>query len=265
MRDSPVSKNYVIVTAQGRSGSNMLLDVLNESPHTICRNEPDALIGSPLKTLPDGFFDEDFGPDFPEALEAALADALLRDGVRDNFSVAGKTWFRSPLRAAIGQEALRNRRLRRVLGAVFGEYRNEEWRRPDFYQDRSALERALPVYKILLVSGWLTRSHSAHSGQKVLHIVREPLSFLHSWRNRYVAVHTSGEEEVYAANMKTTQRILDHFDAKSNCGDGFSEENLIETELWRWRYMNEVLLAALGSSDRYKILRFEDVRARSRE
>ncbi|MEM1159460.1 MAG: sulfotransferase [Pseudomonadota bacterium] len=261
----PLPNGYVIVTGHGRSGSNMLLDILNEHPRTLCRNEPDAMENSPMRALPDGFFDGDMGPGFPDALRDTLTSAMLRTSVRDHFGLKDKIWFRSTLRARLGQELVRNKHTRRILAAFASDLRSDEWSVPAFYMDRSALDRVLPVFKILLISGWIVQSHARHPGQKVLHILREPASFLQSWYNRYIQRHTSGVEQVYATNCTTLPQILAHFGARSDCDNGFSLENLIETELWRWRYMNELPLQTIGTSERYKLVGFQDVSARGQD
>lgn len=256
---------YVIVTGHGRSGSNMLLDIINEHSSTLCRNEPDAMENSPMRGLPDGFFDGDMGPGFAESFHDALNQAMLRTSVRDHFALKDKIWFRSASRAWLGQELVRNKHTRRILAAVAPDFRADEWPVPSFYMDHSMLSQVLPVFKILLISGWIAQSHARHPGQKVLHILREPASFLRSWYNRYIQRHTSGVEQVYATNCETLPRILAHFDVVSECGAQFSMENLIETELWRWRYMNELPLQTIGDSERYKLVGFRDVSARGQD
>lgn len=265
METDILANGYVVVTGHGRSGSNMLLDMLNEHPRTMCRNEPDAMATSPMKALPDGFFDADMAPDFLEVFQEVLGRALLRNSVRDNFGLVEKVWFRSQLRALIGQELLRNKHTRRLLGVVNPALCRDEWQTPSFYVDRRLAKQALPVFKIILASGWLLRTHDADPGQRILHIIREPVDFLRSWANRYIKRHAEGGEQVYQTNCETMPRIFEHFGVHSSCLTKFSTEHLIETELWRWRYVNETLLQRLGQSDRYRIFRFEDVKARQRD
>ena len=42
---------YALITGQGRSGTNWLLELFDASSKTFCRNEPDRLEGSPLGLL----------------------------------------------------------------------------------------------------------------------------------------------------------------------------------------------------------------------
>ena len=44
-------QSYSIIAGQGRSGTTMLLDMLNLSPSTYCRNEPDYIATSPFQKL----------------------------------------------------------------------------------------------------------------------------------------------------------------------------------------------------------------------
>ena len=42
-----------VIAGRGRSGSNFLLHLLNHSPRTFCRNEPNMFDGTALSNLPD--------------------------------------------------------------------------------------------------------------------------------------------------------------------------------------------------------------------
>ena len=51
---------YALLLGQGRSGTNYLLHLLNQSPLTHCRNEPDEVEDSALRRLsPYRFFVDD--------------------------------------------------------------------------------------------------------------------------------------------------------------------------------------------------------------
>ncbi len=249
---------HIVITGHGRSGSNLLLDILDCSPETLCRNELNRLRSGALAALPDGFFTPT-NPDLTNQWSQAVRVAARCQGARDRLDQHGKRYFRSKLRTRIGQRVIASRQARRLLSLVSSDLRRDEWPCPGFYIDQLALSRTVPVFKILLASGWIVDTHATHREQKVLHIIREPTGFIRSWLNRYVATRRGGAVQVFADNLETLPRILRHFGEDPACYHTFSESALIESELWRWRYVNEILISQLRSSDRYMTVVFDDI------
>jgi hypothetical protein len=241
---------HVLVVGHGRSGTNMVLDLLDCHRATFCRNEPNELHGSAFTGLGDAMFGDPEPDEFAARWQKAVTTSARSDGARDRFG-PGKDYFRSPLRAQMGQAVMSRGRLRaRLLPKVDG-HTVEEWPCPAFYHDPAALARALPVLKILLAPAWVTRAHALFPTQKVVHVVRPPEGFLQSWWSRYVTGIGGGPEQVFADNQPSLARILAHFGRAEEMPQGYSLQALLVSELWRWRYMNEVLAAALSGSDRY--------------
>jgi len=58
------NRKYVIVTGHGRSGSNLILDMLDCHEATFCRNESNKLKSSKLSRLPTPLLAEDLDSDF---------------------------------------------------------------------------------------------------------------------------------------------------------------------------------------------------------
>ncbi|MEM8770975.1 MAG: sulfotransferase [Pseudomonadota bacterium] len=249
-------RNYVVIVGHGRSGSNRLLDTLDCHEATFCRNEPNELQGAVMAALEDGFFEDRLSPDFQRHWRASIARAAARCSGKDRFDACRKVYHAFPYSDRVGAYIFKRRRLRLALGLVVRDMKKEEWETAAFHIDQAALRRATPVFKILLNPGWLTRTHEDDENQRVIHNIRNPVAFLKSWRNRYVT--PTGPEKVYRDNLETLDLVLAAFGRPRWSVPAFSEEALFETELWRWRYVNEALYSALNGSPRYMVTRYED-------
>lgn len=244
------AQHHVLVVGHGRSGTNMVLDLFDCHPNTFCRNEPNELVGSAFRALGDPMFQNPVPDDFLARWQAALAHTVKCNGDRDRFGT-DKIYFRSEIRAKIGQKIQSRRRVRNLfLGKRAGQA-PEEWLCPRFHYDPAAQARALPVLKILLAPAWISLTHAQDPNQYVVHVLRDPQDFIQSWWGRYVTGIGGGPEQVFADNQPSLARILAHFKRPDEMPQSYSMSNLIVSELWRWRYMNEVVMDQLSGSERY--------------
>src|SRR5687767_7607710 len=144
---------YVMICGQGRSGTNWLLDILDQSPRTHCRNEPNEIAASPLAKLP-----------IPSVLGGDTA-ALARNwdsavdwtskhiGERDH-ALPGPKDHIWPVSRVLGLSRAMNRRPRRIVGTVFRSLRQGEWDLPRWIGSRGRLGKALPVLKFVQAPMW---------------------------------------------------------------------------------------------------------------
>jgi hypothetical protein len=246
---------YVVIAGHGRSGSNRLLDAFDRHPATFCRNEPNRPHGSPFLSLSDGFFSE-ARDDFGETWKATIDAASRQISVRDRLNGSGKSFVRSPLRKMYARHVFLRARPRRAAALFIPSLRSQTSPAEPHYAEPGSLERTLPIFKILLTSGWIVDAFDADARMKVILNIRAPLPFLRSWRRRYVDV--AGAETVFHDNLKTLPRILAHFGAEDRTPAAFTEAALFESELWRWRYVNELLMQQLGGNARFATVTYED-------
>ncbi|MEO1013661.1 MAG: hypothetical protein AAFX08_00585 [Pseudomonadota bacterium] len=247
---------YVVIAGHGRSGSNRLLDVFDQHPRTLCRNEPNEASGSPFDALPGGFFLD--GPDrhgFIDAWRRAIAQAGRQASVRDRLAVECKDYAGPAWRRRIARPALARPRVRALAAFAAPALRQETFPAAPLFAAAAALEQSLPVFKLLLKPGWLLTAFPEEPGMRLALNVRAPRPFLRSWRRRYVAA--VGPEKVFADNHATLGRILDHFGESADRFDRFTEATLYESELWRWRYMNETLFTACRNDPRFALVTYE--------
>ena len=227
--------------------------------HTLCRNEPNRVKGGALQRLERSIFPDDLGADFNDRLADAVRLASVSRGGRDHFSDEPKAYLRSGSLAHLVSSIEKGTRKRKIFAPLKPDFRRGEWSIPKLCLTSDADQIMLPVLKVLLVAGWWVKSHEAHPGQKLIHAVRAPETFLKSWLNRYVS--TQEPEAVFRANLPSARKIAAHFGAEPLMGEEMTEARLIESELWRWRYINEAMYAELQGSDRYTTVTYDEFSA----
>jgi hypothetical protein len=91
----------------------------------------------------------------------------------------------------------------------------------------------------------------------VLHIVRHPGGFLHSWRSRYLALND--HKRVLAENALRIENVAR---ANARWASRFTESDLREvnaSELAYWRYANESIHECGRGKPNYQFISFEDL------
>lgn len=255
----PARDRYVVIIGRGRSGTNLALDVLDTHPRTLCRNEANRIPGAALNALPLDFEDTRAAEWSLSAWHAALGESALCHGARDRSRRDYKSYYRGPAGRFLCEYALPRQKLRRALRNIGLLRAINEWRVDWAFARDPAHLPALPVFKILTQPHWILRTHARDPGQHVIHMVRDPAGFIASWLNRYVAPR--GGEKVFADNLATLDLILDALGGDFASGRAFSEAALIESELWRWRYMNDTVFSTLSGSERYRLWPYDTVLA----
>jgi hypothetical protein len=252
------TRPYVVIAGSGRSGTNRLLDAFELHPETVCRSEPEEMIGGDFEILPGAHRPEDpLGDDFDARWAQAVGRARRRQSARDRIDALHKSYYPNRPLAHPVQKLLARRRVRRdMLGKVFPGLRGMEWDRPMFCTDAAALDASLLVLKVR-PPAWLLRTHAGDLDQIVIHQIRDPRAFLNSWYNRWVEQRGGGAERVYRANMTVLPDMLADFGESADRFAEYSEQNLIESQVWLWRHLNEMLHAGLKASPRYRMVNYD--------
>jgi hypothetical protein len=251
----PFERPYIVICGLGRSGTNRLLQAFDMHERTLCRNEPNKVKGGGLQQLETNLFPDELGEGFNARLADTVQTASASRGGRDQFNNQPKAYLRSGPASRVVSNIERGARKRRLFAPLKPDFRAGEWRIPRLCLTADADQVMLPILKVLRVPGWWMRSHKAHPGQKLIHAVRSPEVFLKSWLNRYVS--TQEVETVFRANLPSARKIAAHFGAEPLVGEEMTEARLIESELWRWRYINEAMYAALKDSERYTSVAYD--------
>ena len=248
---------FVLITGNGRSGSNRLLDILDHSPDTACRNEMNGVVHGDFGTIGGMLFTDDLTPDRKAKLDQAVARAGLRRSDRDRPPQVKKSYFRPHIISDAMHWATSKDRVRFALARTPLLAAHDEWDLPGWYTDQTKLAKALGVLKLNAGPAWTLHLHATHPNARIIHNLRRPHSYLNSWYNRFAKTEGPAHFEKFWSDVP---RIFAHFgrDDYERLHD-FSKESVMEIELWRWRYTNETLHQALKGSDRAITITYADI------
>lgn len=260
---------YALIIGQGRSGTNYLLQLLDMSRRTHCRNEADRAPGNVLHCLDEHRFHVADTAELERIWDDAMRAASLRMTARDPhvFEDAGfhaKDWIYPGARRA-GRLYLNL--LYRALhshGRRTGNRRNLERTFPFWITSAERLGRALHVFKLngaCGIAGWMFEHRP---DGRAVHIVRHPGGFVRSWLNRWVH---NGMATDYAGRDKDVDghnrsRLRDVAAREPEWAARFGDIDalpLVETELWFWRWCNESLAAQGEGREGYRRVIFEEL------
>jgi len=228
--DSPVA----FLLGMGRSGTNFLLDLLDTSPLTHCRNEPDELPGGALESWSEWKIHRSLGMEADPWADIRLV--IGRGGERDRPIPPWKSWVRKA--ASSSARALSKKGLRNLVPGLGGA----EFRLPPALIRPEEFSKAVHVLKInaapSVAEVFLEDSdHLEPQRARVLHIVRNPAGFLRSWRRRWLAEHD--HDEVLEANLARIEEVLRQDPEGGAFLSAFEEPNVHESELLFWRYCTQ--------------------------
>ena len=254
--------DYALLLGQGRSGTNFLLALFNQSARTHCRNEPDQLDGSTLAALrPFRFFVDD-EEELERCWDEAIRGAALTFGPRDHVVLRRKNWLfpgaRRPGFFYLRQRLLARAKLGRTKAMDAAEIRFPAW-----MTSSARLEQAFHVFKLnsaVGLAGWMLQ----HRPQaKAIHIVRHPGGFVKSWLARWVRGETHQDRAAGDKDALQDEQRLRELAGRDErwarrLGDIEAMER-IEAELWWWCYSNEALLEAGRDRANYRALSFEEL------
>ncbi|MEO0406525.1 MAG: sulfotransferase [Cyanobacteria bacterium P01_A01_bin.135] len=247
--------NCALVIGQGRSGTNWLLDLLDLSPRTHCRNEPNELANSPFSALPTPTLQQPYGDSFTQAWEQAVTTAAAQMGYRDRIAANPKVYLRWLVARLGGAYLLQGQRRRQVAALLNPALRQEQWLAPSWLVNQQQLQQAYPIFKLNQAPGWATWVLKYRPQSTVIHIVRHPGGFLNSWQNRYVSERDAAR--VRRANCDRLKQIAaaDAYWAE-RMGD-IDAMSLDESELWYWCYANETVHRAGQGRANYCLVIYE--------
>jgi len=231
------TREYAIITGNGRSGTNWLETILDASPLTHCRSEPYGIPSSPFNRLPQlwkiGGAELEIGRQWDDI----VAWSIRRIGRGDHAFKNPKRYV-YPLAQNIGIAVLMaHSKSRRVIGLLQPSLRRDEWPMPWWIGNQRRMEQAYAIFKINLdqrIVGWLLANQPL---ARILHIVRHPCGRLNSWLSRYVAGRNS--EQILADRRKRLRKIGEAELAWKEKFGSIDKMSLVESEVWFWRYVNE--------------------------
>lgn len=255
--DSGKEKGFsrcILISGNGRSGSNRALDFFDASRFTICRSELNEIPGGDFYQIGGRLFDDEELD--RQALLRCFEHAAIRRSARDRFNRSDKAYFNILGKALLSPMS---RTPVRVLLERMGVMANQyEWGLPKFALRSAILPEIVLVVKLNSCPRWAKEVLLADARFKVLHNIRDPLGYIVSWFNRFIVGERVGSMS-FRENFDDVPRILERFGVKD--WERLREptlSNIIEVELWRWRHANESLLDLSPQRDRYMRVRYSD-------
>jgi hypothetical protein len=249
---------YMLIVGHGRSGTNWLLDILDASPDTFCRNEPNEVHQSQCQTYLKPLWHVGSEMSDMEAHWDKIAAWMSSNmGERDHRLTNPKNYV-YPLSQKLGVAYFPARpKIRALLQAFFPQMRSGEWEIPWWIGNHARLKQSYAVLKInqsARIAVWLLKNRPE---VPVLHIVRHPGGRLHSWLNRFLAKRN--EEEIAQRNKSRLREVLSIDPKWSDCFGDIDAMSIAESEMWFWRYITENIHQAGEGSAQYNLLLYEDI------
>ncbi len=245
-----------MIAGKGRSGSNRLLDIVDHSEFTACRSEANKISGGQLSMFGHQMFDHGMTDADVAALHKALIEAGSRRSERDRFNQSGKR-FLTPIGKAL-LPLMAREKARRAMHSMGLMHNPSEWRLLQIALNKTPF---LPVLKLNACPIWPEQIAKIEPGLRIVHNIRQPWNYLNGWYNRFIARQDAFYTS-FTQNFADVPLILAYFGRSDS--DRLSEPNLdnvVEVELWRWRYINERLMKADLQDGRYLRVTYEEIDA----
>lgn len=247
---------YAIVTGQGRSGSNWVLDMLDASRETICRNEPNVVHGSPFENLTPLWRMVDDACTLDMQWDSVAERTCRSLGDRDHRIVVNKnylhTWaHRAGLPPLMARPKIRTILARTVLPRL-GEH---NWTLPRVFGSQERLGEAYGIIKVNRVPQLVHWALDNRPDVPVVNIVRHPGGRHASYLRRFLS---DRDAEIELGRVQATLRQIAADDEQwaQRFGD-IDALGVAGSQTWLWRFVNETIADAGAGKAMYKQVVFE--------
>ncbi len=256
-----MDRRYGLVLGQGRSGTNWVVDSLDLSPYTFCRNEPDECNPSAMDELPNRWCIGADGAALAQDWDGVIDRTSSLMGERDH-RLNHPKFFVNPRSQRLGVAQLSARpKARRLLSTALRSWRGGEWPMPGWVGSLDNPE----IYTILkLVQGynWATWVLDNRPNVPVVHVVRHPGGRHESFLRRYVAFADS--QETRRQKIEQLRELTSITNLADRMGR-LDDLTLAEAETWFGIYQMETIEQRAGKSDRYLRILYEEMVAQPAE
>jgi hypothetical protein len=255
------SDKCIIVTGNGRSGSNWLLDILDASPDTHCRNEPHSIKDSPMNYI--AFLDSPKQVDelLPNIWDESVNRSRCHMGERDHSINNSKDYVYRWSQSFGLTNLIQRKNAIKFLKSVSSKYRQGEWPMPWWIGSQNKLADATVVLKIINLYPWIVSWVLKNKpGTPVIHIVRHPGGQLNSFLRRYVSNCDEAESKHQELRRKSILKAIAmaHPQYKDVFGD-IDSLSWVESLACYWRANNELIFQNGQSLSNYKRVIYEDL------
>lgn len=253
---------YCVVAGMGRSGTNYILDLLDFSASTICRNEPDAISGSNFSNLNYMYATQasEIPKEFKKSWTKTINEERYFFSVRDRSLGCVKNFMTSAWSSMLASWLLTGQRRRNALKLIWPTLSGNRYSLPHLLIDNIKLKKAMLVIKINMKLGWMLYLVRQEPSIPVIHVIRHPAGYFASMKYRYIT--KVGEEIARKGAIERLQNIAGTdpvWCEKFNLFGPIKDMSMIELSLCWWWCFNETLYMAASDKEQYLSLRFEDV------
>ncbi len=250
-----MDQRYGLILGQGRSGTNWILDSLDASPMTFCRNEPNECVPSVMDLLPNPWRIGADGARLAQLWDRVAEETLLLMGERDHRLNHPKT-FVNPLSQRLGIAQLSARpRLRKQLSRVLWSWGDGEWRMPQWVGHLDDPE-IFGVFKLVQGYNWATWVLDNRPGVPVVQVVRHPAGRHESFLRRYIA--TADAEETRLGKIEQLRELVPETILAERMGP-LDDLTLEEAETWFSVYQMEMFEQRASGNPGYLRVSYENM------
>lgn len=256
-----MDRNYGLVIGQGRSGTNWVVDCLDASPHTFCRNEPNECLPSLMDPLPSHWRIGSEGARLAQWWDDVAEQTATHMGERDHRLNHPKTFVR-PAAQKFGVAQMSARpKIRKLASRVLWSWADGEWKMPRWV-GRLDQPDIVAVFKLVQSYNWATWVLDNRPDVPVVQVVRHPGGRHESFLRRYVA--TADAEETRLLKIEQLRRLAPEKSLALRMGP-VDEMTLEEAETWFGVYQMEVFEQRASQSPKYLRICYEDMVAKPGE
>lgn len=259
-----MNQKNIIIYSFGRSGSNILLDTLDLSPLTFCRNEPQSFANSPLcsKILNSDLTVEDSMSQYWEEVVSWMGSHLsCKD--RHHPYAPPKVYYKKYLwQLGIPQFLIHKNRTRRALSFIYPQFNQEEYQLPSWFFTPDGCKKTTYVFK----TGSSLENHLNwiinHRPQtKIIILIRHPLGFAQSLYCRLY----KGQDPNYFYEQNC-QKILSRLQYGEENGVelpsiDINSLTLFESVIWNWLLFYETSYQLYSSHQSVLTITYEQLLA----
>lgn len=250
-----MAQNYGLVLGQGRSGTNWVVDNLDISPRTFCRNEPDLCAGSAFSHLPEPWRIRAASRQLASLWDQAVEQTSTHMGEFDHRLNNPKMYVRGlSQRTGVAQLSARPK-ARRALSTVVRSWRQGEWPMPPWVGTLDN-EQIFSVFKLVQTYNWAAWVLENRPSVPVVHVVRHPGGRHDSFLRRYVAFEDA--EKIRRNKIDQLRVLAAEGDLGARMGS-IDDLTLEEAETWFGIYQMEVLENVAAANPRYLRVLYEDM------
>lgn len=250
-----MDRKYGLVIGQGRSGTNWLLDCLDASSQTFCRNEPNECIPSLMDPLPNHWRIGADGARLAHWWDQVAHETATHMGERDHRLNHPKDFVR-PLSQQLGIAQLSARpKARRLASRVLWSWADGEWAMPRWV-GRLDQPDTMAIFKLVQAYNWATWVIDNRPDVPVVQVVRHPGGRHESFLRRYVA--TADAEKVRKHKIDQLRQLAPEKGLVERMGP-LDALTLEEAETWFGVYQMEVFEHRAARSPKYLRVVYEDM------